>query len=149
MTTSLSQLRHILHQQYHRDEETCLKTLIEAAQLPLSLREKIKTRAVHLVEAVRAKRLKQGGVDAFLKEYDLSKKLNYFPEILKKSSDNYDPSLLANYSLELAHLFNKLYQESKVIGSEKEEFLLCVVYSFRYVLKNSLNLLNIDILEEM
>ena len=82
-------------------------------------------------------------------EYDLSKKLNYFPEILKKSSDNYDPSLLANYSLELAHLFNKLYQESKVIGSEKEEFLLCVVSSFRYVLKNSLNLLNIDILEEM
>tara|TARA_Y100000310_G_scaffold142028_1_gene141451 strand:- start:8184 stop:9857 length:1674 start_codon:yes stop_codon:yes gene_type:complete len=82
-------------------------------------------------------------------EIKLIKKLSQFPEIILKSYDNLNPSLIANYSYELAQTFNEFYHLSKVIGSKEELFRLGLVQSFRYVLKNSLNLLGIESLEKM
>ena len=83
------------------------------------------------------------------KESLLIKKLAEFPEIASNAYKNLSPSVIANYALELAHIFNEFYHETKVIGSDNEEFLLALVDSFRIVCKQSLYLLGIEAIEEM
>ena len=65
------------------------------------------------------------------------------------SYNNLNPSLIANYSYDLAQIFNEFYHESKVIGSKDEFFRLSLVSSFRIVLKNSLKLLGIKVIEKI
>ena len=84
-----------------------------------------------------------------LKEIDLVKKLSQFPEIVLKSYQSLNPSLIANYSYQLAQIFNEFYHECQVIGDEKEFFRLNLVETFRIVLKNSLTLLGIETIERM
>ncbi|WP_291991734.1 bifunctional proline dehydrogenase/L-glutamate gamma-semialdehyde dehydrogenase PutA [Candidatus Accumulibacter sp. ACC003] len=58
---------------YHRiDEERIVEELIEAARFTPSEQQGIRQRATPLVQTVRDRRLKTGGIDAFLATYDLS-----------------------------------------------------------------------------
>ncbi len=82
-------------------------------------------------------------------EIKLIKKLAKFPEIVENASQKYDPSLIANYSFQLVQIFNEFYHSCPVIGDKNENFRLVLVQSFKHVLKNSLNLLGIETLEEM
>ena len=93
----------------------------------------------------RAKALKE--LDE--KEYNLINKVRQFPEIVTKSYLQLNPSLIANYSYELAQIFNEFYQQCPVIGSENEKFRIDLVDAFRQTLKNSLGLLGIDTLDKM
>ncbi len=54
-------------------------------------------------------------------EINLIKKISEFDEILNKSADNYSPHYLANYSYELASLFNSFYENIRVIGIENKK----------------------------
>ncbi|MCK5149377.1 arginine--tRNA ligase [Candidatus Pacearchaeota archaeon] len=83
------------------------------------------------------------------KEIELVRKLSDFPKITLKAYESLNPSLIANYSYQLAQLFNEFYHLCPVIGSKHESFRLALIESFRQVIKNSLNLLGIDPLEEM
>lgn len=83
------------------------------------------------------------------KEIELIKKMSEFEDVVKNSYENLNPSELANYSYQLAQVFNEFYHLCPVIGSKKEGFRISLVESFRQVLKNSLSLLGIDVLEEM
>ncbi|MGA2130168.1 MAG: arginine--tRNA ligase [Candidatus Pacearchaeota archaeon] len=84
------------------------------------------------------------------KETELVKKLSEFSEVVHNSYKNLNPSLIANYALQLSQTFNEFYHTCKVIGSEeKESFRIALVESFRNVLKNALWLLGIETLEEM
>ena len=83
------------------------------------------------------------------KEIELVKKLSQFPEAVLNANKNLDPSVIANYSYQLAQIFNEFYHRCKVIGSEQEAFRLALVQSFRQVIKNSLKLLGIDTVEKM
>lgn len=60
-----------------------------------------------------------------------------------------NPSLIANYSHQLAQTFNEFYHNCKVIGTKEEAFRLRLIQAFRKTLKNSLWLLGIDVMEEM
>ena len=82
-------------------------------------------------------------------EINLVKKLSQFQEVVLNSYKNLNPSLIANYSYELAQIFNEFYHSCNVIGSEQELFRLALVNSFRQVLKNALLLLGIDVIERM
>ncbi len=82
-------------------------------------------------------------------EVALVKKLSQFPEIVFSAYKNLNPSIIANYSYQLAQIFNEFYHACRVIGSEQETFRLALVQSFRQVLKNSLKLLGIETIEEM
>lgn len=82
-------------------------------------------------------------------EVALVKKLSIFPEVVSKAYRNLNPSIIANYSYQLAQLFNEFYHHCPVIGSKEEAFRLALVEAFRQVLKNSLGLLGIKVLEEM
>ena len=82
-------------------------------------------------------------------EIGLAKKLLEFREVVFNSYQNLSPSLIANYSYQLAKIFNEFYHSCKVIGSKQESFRLALVEAFRQILKNSLKLLGIKTLEEM
>ncbi len=83
------------------------------------------------------------------KEIGLIKKLSIFPEVIFRAERTMNPSLIANYSYQLAQIFNEFYHDCKVIGSKEESFRISLVQSFRQVLSNSLYLLGIETLEEM
>lgn len=82
-------------------------------------------------------------------ENKLLTKLNNFTDIFSKAKENLNPFLIANYSYELCKTFNEFYHSCPVIDSEKKDFRLSLVKCFKIILKNSLNLLGIDVLYKM
>ncbi len=87
-------------------------------------------------------------------EAALIKKLVEFKEVLSKAYTELNPSLMANYSYQLAKTFNDFYHNCPVINSDKDDetkegFRIDLVSSFRQILKNSLYLIGIETLEEM
>ncbi|MCD6367800.1 MAG: arginine--tRNA ligase [Candidatus Aenigmarchaeota archaeon] len=84
-------------------------------------------------------------------EFNLIKKMNEFPEIVKKASENYKPHLTAKYAFELSTLFSKFYETCPVIQAEKsiKEARLSLVWTFIQVMRNCLKLLGIDEVDMM
>lgn len=68
----LQQLRDKMNHFYRYDEAECVNQLIAQVQLPDNMLTSIQQHATEMIEAVRAKKIKQAGVEAFLKEYNLS-----------------------------------------------------------------------------
>src|SRR5262245_38678906 len=65
-------LRQRLRVAYRADETVCVEALLKEAELPAATLDRIALRARELVQSVRAARLGQGGLDAFLHEYQLT-----------------------------------------------------------------------------
>ena len=65
-------LRRRLRQAYRVDETASVEALLSAADLPAETLDRIAVRARKLVQSVRAERVGQGGLDAFLHEYQLT-----------------------------------------------------------------------------
>jgi len=82
-------------------------------------------------------------------EIKLIKKLSKFPEQVMQAEKYLNPSILANYSFQLAQIFNEFYHSCPVINSEQEEFRLELIQAFRITIRNSLSLLGIEVMEEM
>ncbi len=99
----------------------------------------------------KAKKRKRFSIEKQLEkaEFELIKKLLQFKDIVTNAYNNMNPSVIANYSYQLSQLFNEFYHSCPVINSDNESFRLALVSSFRQVLKNSLYLLGIEIMEEM
>jgi len=83
------------------------------------------------------------------KEISLVKKLSEFSRVVSKSYETLNPANIANYAYQLSQVFNEFYHACPVVKSKNESFRLSLVKSFMQVLKNSLNLLGIETLEEM
>lgn len=84
-------------------------------------------------------------------EIELIKKLSEFPNIVEKTANELRPSIIANYTYELAKQFNEYYHAHNIL-KEKDEIKnarLVLVDCVKQVLKNSLNLLGIEVLERM
>ncbi len=84
-------------------------------------------------------------------EIGLMKKLGEFPGVVSKAYTTMNPSLISNYCSQLSQTFNEFYHTCPVKGAEdgKGHFRMQLVDSFRTVLKNGLNLIGIETLEEM
>lgn len=78
-------------------------------------------------------------------------RLNEFPEIIIRATDNFDPSLIAKYALMLAQDFNKFYGNEKIIDEDENnsEFKLIISEIVAIVLKECLRLLTIEAPEKM
>ena len=61
-----------LNERYLADEQALVRELVEAADPGDSARENIRDTAAQLVRAVRRNKAREGGIDAFLQQYDLS-----------------------------------------------------------------------------
>jgi len=82
-------------------------------------------------------------------EKELIKTLYKFLFEIKKACDLKRPHLLTKYLNDLATVFNSFYNSLKVIGSEKESQRLALVKATQIILKEGLQLLGIEALEEM
>jgi RHH-type proline utilization regulon transcriptional repressor/proline dehydrogenase/delta 1-pyrroline-5-carboxylate dehydrogenase len=67
-------LRQRLRALYRADETQVVEALLQAAELPPEIQDRIAARARRLVEAVRQNRVGGGGIDAFMHAYELSSK---------------------------------------------------------------------------
>jgi arginyl-tRNA synthetase len=84
-------------------------------------------------------------------EITLIKKIREFDEILIRAKNEIKPDILASYSYELAQIFNNFYHNCPVLKAEKNELArrIEIVQIFSQIMRNCLNLLGIEVLEEM
>ena len=105
-------------------------------------------RASSIVRKVKSKK-KVKILDLKGEEIRLLKKVDSFGDVVAKAYDSLAPNLVANYCYELAQMFNEFYHVCSVLGSVEEGFRLALVKKFRDVLKDGLDLLGIEVVEEM
>jgi len=106
-------------------------------------------RASSILKKAKKKSGKFKIIDLREEEISLIKKLAEFPETVKKAREQLSPNIIANYSFELSQWFNEFYHSCQVIKSKQENFRLALVKAFRIVIKQALNLLGIEVMEEM
>ncbi len=82
-------------------------------------------------------------------EFELTKLLNRYHDILVDAAERNEPSVIAKYAYTVAKAFNKFYNACQVIGSEHEGRLLLLVEASGLTIKRCLNLLGIDAPEQM
>jgi arginyl-tRNA synthetase len=84
-------------------------------------------------------------------EHELIIKLAKYPDIVKQSAKNFDPSVIAKYIFELAQDFNDYYHSVVILKAEKEKISskLLLILGIQQVLTNGLLLLGIETIEEM
>lgn len=84
-------------------------------------------------------------------EFELVKIMSQFPNIVKKSADEYQPYLLATFLITLAQKFNNFYRFCPIIKESPKlrDARLVLSDSARIILKKGLNILGIQELEEM
>ena len=73
-----------------------------------------------------------------------------FPQAVKRAFEQFDPSQIAKYVVDLAQAFNKYYADVKILeDSSEQQARLALVYSVTEVLKEGLRLLGLEAPEEM
>ena len=82
--------------------------------------------------------------------WEIIKLLQDFSRVVKRASENYDPSLIAKYAINLAQAFNKYYAHTRILDESPErDSRLALSYSTAVVLKEALRLLGVDAPEKM
>ena len=82
--------------------------------------------------------------------WEIIKLLQDFARVVKRASENYDPSLIAKYAINLAQAFNKYYAHTRILDESPErDSRLALSYSTAVVLKEALRLLGVDAPEKM
>lgn len=77
--------------------------------------------------------------------------LNAFPDIVERAGDQFDPSLIGKYVIDLAQVFNKFYANVRILAEEEaiKASRLLLVAAVTTVLKEGLRLLGLAAPEEM
>lgn len=85
-------------------------------------------------------------------EVELVKQLQKYGDTIKKAAEEYEPSILARYLIEVATLFSRFYNECSVANEEDEktkEARCVLVHATSLVIKNGLNILGIECPDKM
>lgn len=82
--------------------------------------------------------------------WEIIKLLQDFSRVVKRAAENYDPSLIAKYAINLAQAFNKYYAHTRILDESPErDSRLALSYSTAVVLKETLRLLGVDAPDKM
>ncbi|KOP82680.1 arginine--tRNA ligase [Cytobacillus solani] len=82
--------------------------------------------------------------------WSIIKNLMAFPVVIKRAFNEYDPSQIAKYVLELSKAFNKYYGSVRILDDhERKQARLSLVFAVQIVLKEGLRLLGIEAPKEM
>lgn len=87
-----------------------------------------------------------------LKEKELLKQIQLFPETIQLAAENYSPALIANYTYDLVKEFNSFYQQVSILGeSDEQRKILRVQLSKKVgeVIQSAFLLLGIQVPERM
>lgn len=84
-------------------------------------------------------------------EVDLIKKIESYPEEVKKAAADYAPQRIARYSYDLAALFHSFYNKCRIMGVEHDlaEARLALVTVTVHVIRHSLGILGVSAPEHM
>ncbi|MGM8215935.1 arginine--tRNA ligase [Bacillaceae bacterium W0354] len=82
--------------------------------------------------------------------WEVVKELMQFPQVVKRSFEQLEPSQIAKYLLSLSQLFNKYYGQVKILSEDTEKISrLALVKAVTIVLEEGLRLLGIGAPEKM
>ena len=77
-------------------------------------------------------------------EFELAKCLSVFPERINAALQDYEPSIVTRYILDLAAAFNRFYHECKIVGCEDEKLRssrIALTRAANQVLRTALHLI--------
>ena len=82
---------------------------------------------------------------------DLVKEISRYPDVVLEAADKYEPFLISRYAMDVAHAFNKFYQECKINVDDEDlkASRISLVEVTRWILKDALSLLGIHCPEQM
>jgi arginyl-tRNA synthetase len=107
-------------------------------------------RARSILSKVEGRKLKvEEGATLDNFERSLVRKLSEYSEVVEKAVFELAPHVICTYLYELAQNFNRFYENSTVIGSDREELRLGLVEEYSITLKNGLNLIGIEAPDSM
>ena len=87
-----------------------------------------------------------------IKEKELLKQIQAFPEKIQEAADNYSPALIANYVYDLVKEFNSFYQQVSILGELDEtvrNFRVLLSKKVGEVIEDAFRLLGINVPERM
>ncbi len=87
-----------------------------------------------------------------IKEKELLKQIQLFPETIQLAAENYSPALIANYTYELVKEFNSFYQQVSILGEadgQKKVFRVQLSKKVGDTIKTAFKLLGIEVPERM
>ncbi len=82
-------------------------------------------------------------------EKELLLLISKFNEFVEKAVTSFDPSILADYLLDLAKAFHSFYSKERVIGSVDEAKKVSIVRKFAETMERGLSLLGIEVVDKM
>ena len=91
-------------------------------------------------------------INLHIKEKELIKQLELFPEVIQHAATNHSPALVANYTYDLVKEFNSFYQNVSILGADKlneKVFRVHLAQSVANTIKNAFTLLGIEVPERM
>lgn len=91
-------------------------------------------------------------MELHLKEKELIKQIQLFPDTIQLAAENYSPALIANYTYDLVKEFNSFYQQVSILGEPNEEKRLLRVQLSKKVaevIQDAFGLLGIKVPERM
>lgn len=86
------------------------------------------------------------------KERLVIKQLHDIYSVVEQAADSYSPAMIANYTYDLAKLFNSFYQDTPILkesNSLRMLFLVRLCNAVSLAIKNMMNILGIDVPERM
>lgn len=82
--------------------------------------------------------------------WEIIKLIQDFARVVKRASDNFEPSLIAKYAISLAQAFNKYYAHTRILDeTPKRDSRLALSYTTAVVLKEALRMLGVEAPEKM
>ncbi|TLP82130.1 arginine--tRNA ligase [Maribacter sp. ACAM166] len=91
-------------------------------------------------------------VELHIKEKELIKQIQLFPDTIQLAAENYSPALIANYTYDLVKEFNSFYQQVSILGEANEEKRILRVQLSKKVadvIQDAFRLLGIEVPERM
>ncbi|MBR1884647.1 MAG: arginine--tRNA ligase [Clostridia bacterium] len=84
-------------------------------------------------------------------ETEVIKLLGKLPNVIKEAAENYEPSILTRYIIDVASAFSTFYNSNTVLSEDENEKIarLKLVYGAGVVIKKGLNILGIETPEKM
>jgi arginyl-tRNA synthetase len=87
-----------------------------------------------------------------LKEKELIKQIELYPDIIQQAAKNFSPALIANYTYDLVKEFNSFYQNVSILGETDETKKIIRVQlasKVAEIIKSAFSLLGIDVPNRM
>lgn len=90
-----------------------------------------------------------GGHNLDIHERSLARKISTYPEVFSESAADLSPHLICVYLYELCQIFNRFYENSRVIDDPRSELRLFLLDKYTKTLEHGLGILGIEAPEAM